>query len=657
MIKKLSFTLFFFSAYLGAMNCRLAWKAISQFNPIHPILTVKEIAERTSRANKEKRKGDLVSLAGIVDRLHITVVPSDHKLKVTNVYKVGERRWCVEDEKGRSYLVEAEPAEYQTLSLSLETKKLKAERHPFKGKEVAIRDISNAFKEQAYTLAFRILIKQEFGVLAIGRSNLELNRILNSLSEEFKKELIQGIPFSFGRSPSLEDFPLGLQGVLSLSVVDGKEVLLVEVHTPYQKVKIANELGDQVAVVEAIWKKISADFPVAKDSDDSIKKKGEYIAAMVETRKRKSQGFYDTLTFAPKLLYYPWALTYKAARRFVMGDQNKGIRVRQVWFRFIQRDGLAIAGYLFLVFTKKHPNYLFIPAADEKGSMLVREFRSETQSIFGNIEEGTTLVADLIPQDDVLGKYGAFDFQRIYGKVKSAYYFSANSVKDFWSKLEVFKNTHGEADRFEIYSHGNRLAKQAALEVGNDLLTLDADATFKAIEHNRNILNAILKKEGITLPPPKRPERTRENIVAVSSLEDKFNLFKAGALLRLISCSIAKGQWGENFVRPFGTKLFDKGGKVISATVNLGVAFEDMSPEMKEEALKEIENDRKKFEEWKNSRTSFDEVKDFFLSSFTEQMIMLSPISTGSLILWNASRSREEKEDFIKVVDIPSRTK
>jgi hypothetical protein len=115
-------------------------------------------------------------------------------------------------------------------------------------------------------------------------------------------------------------------------------------------------LSDMTGTRIGFWNtKVKTLFPTIEEIPPGHQKEIEAIRVKTREYERQQQNFWDTVTFAPRLLFYPYALTTRAALAVITGKVFEGRQILKAAFGRILRDGVAAYGYYLLINTGNHP--------------------------------------------------------------------------------------------------------------------------------------------------------------------------------------------------------------------------------------------------------------------------------------------------------------
>lgn len=146
-----------------------------------------------------------------------------------------------------------------------------------------------------------------------------------------------------------------------------------------------------------------------------------------------------------------------------------------------------------------------------------------------------------VPEGDKLTGFPEFHFEQHYGGHPDAHFVLFTNLDDLIAKLSTLPQD-SSFDRIEIFMHGNR----------NKVYAADK-----------------------TKIRPKDLDRL---------LDAKLNIAAAGADIRFVSCSLARGRpfnpkSSETFIRGFGNALLPQGGQVVAASKTISVVDSYVPPQ------------------------------------------------------------------------------
>ena len=320
----------------------------------------------------------------------------------------------------------------------------------------------------------------------------------------------------------------------------------------------------------------------------------------VVSRQASVDAIHDTFKFFPKLLFYPYTLPYRAARYLLKEKDPNPTPLREVLAGTLWRDLAAIAGYMALVYSGKHPAILFVQDEldDERKRLLDRTMqigliKFMERTWFDVNRNGNVLFIDgLAPGDELEGvPRFLFETRNHLGKDR---YVRVASAQEAAQVIESLAKESGEKwDHVEIFGHGISRPGMSFINVGNDYI-VDNPQKAKLIFAQKIAQIKSIPLEKRETSPKVLEELEKANVVGFEAFPDLRDYFSKGATIRLLSCELASGISGETLMEQLGQKtVAGEGGTVIGSTKPIGVAKSEFPPS-KHAEYDELEQERRR---------------------------------------------------------------
>ena len=295
----------------------------------------------------------------------------------------------------------------------------------------------------------------------------------------------------------------------------------------------------------------------------------------------------DSLKFAPKLLFYPYAIPYKILRHWITEKKFMGMPLLAAVGHTIRRDGVLAVGYLLMVYNGVHPALLFVAVSyydddqeREKYAITLRSFMDVTQHRAKTDGEGEILFIDGVsPGDPVDGAPRKLFDDRLQHE-KRARYVKVSGAAEAVQAIRRASEGGKKVDAMDVISHGDTVPGLNALQLGSDFVTTEPAKFSRGLARAIAAYDKHKKETGETDP---RMEQLRQmKVVDLNQFPDLRQYFSRGASVRLISCDLTSGVYGEFFMEALGRKtVAGEGGVVIGSTKTIAAEPSDFPPDVR----------------------------------------------------------------------------